>query len=70
MIQSEMLILDKICPFYKNGIAKHEYRHDFFKNIKTSEQAYWLGFIFADGSVVSNDEANIRNIRIIPQFIT
>lgn len=64
MIQSEMLILDEICPFYKNGTAIHEYRHDFFKNIKTSEQAYWLGFIFADGSVTSDDETNSRNVRI------
>lgn len=31
--------------------SKYEYNHSFFKDITTEEQAYWCGFIMADGGV-------------------
>jgi len=37
--------LEKVHLFHPNLIE------DYFKNIDTKEKAYWLGFIFADGSI-------------------
>ena len=31
--------------------SKYQYNHSFFKDIQTEEQAYWCGFIMADGFV-------------------
>lgn len=33
--------------------------NDFFKKIDTEEKAYWLGFIYADGSIVENKRTTI-----------
>ena len=38
--------------------SKYIYNHGFFKKIETEQQAYWLGFIFADGCVTHNKETN------------
>lgn len=42
----------------RNGILKDRYfeklNHDYFENITTEHQAYWLGFLTADGCVVKN----------------
>lgn len=37
------------------GLTKlKKFNKDYFKEIKTSNQAYWLGFIYADGYLVAN----------------
>lgn len=33
------------------GGRKYSYNEDFFKEIDTEEKAYWLGFLYADGSI-------------------
>ena len=33
--------------------------NDFFKKIDTEEKAYWLGFIYADGSIIENKRTDI-----------
>lgn len=39
--------------------SKYQYNQDFFKSIETKAQAYWLGFISADGYIsYSTDPAN------------
>ena len=35
--------------------SKYTYNKDFFENIDTEEKAYWLGFMFADGYIVNNE---------------
>lgn len=30
---------------------KYKFRRDYFSNISTDDRAYWLGFLFADGSI-------------------
>lgn len=42
-----------IYPQYRRGHAsrKWHYRQDIFKQIETPEDAYWLGFFYADGFV-------------------
>lgn len=41
----------------KLGLKKYSYtcNHDFFESIQTEEQAYWLGFISADGWISISD---------------
>lgn len=38
--------------------SKYEYNHSFFKDIQTEAQAYWCGFIMADGCVSINEKNN------------
>lgn len=38
--------------------SKYEYDHSFFKDIQTEAQAYWCGFIMADGCVTINERIN------------
>lgn len=42
------------------GLVKSQYvyNHDFFEKIETEDQAYWCGFIMADGCVARNPETN------------
>lgn len=35
--------------FYKSKKPRNNIKQDFFSNIETEKQAYWLGFILADG---------------------
>lgn len=32
-------------------MSKYEYNKDYFSKIDTSDKAYWLGFLYADGSI-------------------
>ena len=32
-------------------MSKYEYNKDYFGKIDTSDKAYWLGFLYADGSI-------------------
>lgn len=41
--------------FVKNN-QKYNYNESYFEKIDTEEKAYWLGFIFADGSVRNTDK--------------
>jgi hypothetical protein len=52
----------------KKGIQQHafklnlkylHYNKDYFENIDTKEKAYWLGFIYADGCVTTQDRVSI-----------
>jgi hypothetical protein len=50
----------------KEGIRVREKYHDitfnyWFDSIKNEEQAYWLGFLYADGTT-SYDPSNVKNI--------
>lgn len=55
----------------KFGIPKHPDRmnhrrtknvdHDFFENIDTEAKAYWLGFLVADGCLISNAKGGKAN---------
>ena len=36
--------------------SKYKYNKQYFRNIDTSEKAYWLGFIYADGYVIYNKQ--------------
>lgn len=33
---------------------RYTYNKDYFKTVDTEEKAYWLGFLFADGSIMRN----------------
>lgn len=46
----EVLGLEKT----EGQIYKYHYNRDAFKDIKTEEDAYWLGFLTADGCIVEN----------------
>ena len=43
---------------------KYTYNHDYFESIDTSNKAYWLGFIYADGGVSVNEETNSCELSI------
>ena len=32
-------------------MSKYEYNKDYFSKIDTSDKAYWLGFLYADGCI-------------------
>ena len=32
-------------------MSKYVYNKDYFEKINTSEKAYWLGFLYADGCI-------------------
>lgn len=38
-----------------NHYRKYFHNENFFENIDTEEKAYWLGFMFADGYIVNNE---------------
>jgi hypothetical protein len=38
----------------RTQIAKYDFNQNFFDEINTEEKAYWLGFIWCDGSVISS----------------
>ena len=50
----------------KLGIKKSKYycNYEFFKNIDTEEKAYWLGFLYADGWITVNEDANSGHVGI------
>jgi hypothetical protein len=35
-------------------MLRKEYNHSYFENIDSEDKAYFLGFIYADGSIVTN----------------
>ena len=35
-------------------MKRKEYNHSYFEKIDTEDKAYFLGFIYADGSIVTN----------------
>src|SRR3990170_2799311 len=41
-------------------MKKYEYNKSVFKNINTEEEAYWLGFILADGCICYTMDKNYR----------
>lgn len=43
--------------FYRSRKPRNNIKHDFFTNIETENQAYWLGFILADGYL--NNEGSL-----------
>lgn len=45
---------------FKLGIKKLNYNKNYFNVIDTSEKAYWLGFMYADGYVTTNNRWGIE----------
>lgn len=49
----------------KLGLKKrYEFNEDFFEKIDNEEKAYWLGFIWADGSIAYNTEKHVYELSI------
>ena len=44
--------------------GKYTYDHDYFECIDTSDKAYWLGFIYADGGIFVNERLNSCELSI------
>ena len=42
----------------QNGKTLFEFNHDYFEDIDTERKAYWLGFLYADGSIVETKKKN------------
>lgn len=76
-MNTQIVIIEKLCPTYKVNKSKHYIRHDFFKEICTEIQAYLLGFFIADGSInekrktfsVELQHDDIEIINLFKQFI-
>ena len=52
-------------------MGKYLYNKEYFKNIYTDEQAYWLGFIYADGCIIEFHKKKWRNpIYVFRNYIT
>jgi intein/homing endonuclease len=45
-------------------VSKYAYDKCFFNLIDTEEKAYWLGFLYADGTVVKNEESRNYEVSI------
>lgn len=43
---------------------KHIFNQDFFNSIESEKQAYWLGFIMADGSITQTDDSCLKPNRL------
>jgi hypothetical protein len=41
-----------VLPGGREGSRKYSLNHEYFEDITTPEQAYWLGFLVADGTVI------------------
>lgn len=45
------------------GCKRNTFNHSFFSNIDSEEKAYWLGFLYADGSIykeIKNDRCRLE----------
>ncbi len=50
----------------RQGARKYHCNQNYFENIDTSEKAYWLGFIAADGTIVYRSEkSGLEELRIV-----
>lgn len=50
---------------YKNGHGrKNQFNQNYFSIIDTEHKAYWLGFIYADGSVFNTGSGNTKTNRL------
>ena len=49
--EEQLKFIEENYPLYTNHTSNRRIRHDFFKNIRTELQAYFLGFYTADGSI-------------------
>lgn len=45
-----------VLPGGREGSRKYTLNYEYFDDIRTPDQAYWLGFITADGGVVKNSK--------------
>ena len=49
---------------------KHNYNETFFEKIDTEEKAYWLGFLYADGSVIKKEvKGNTKNAKNKTRYV-
>lgn len=48
----------------KQPLRIYEYNDDYFEKIDTEEKAYWLGFIYADGSIVDAPNGMYKKLEI------
>jgi intein-encoded DNA endonuclease-like protein len=46
------------------SFRKHSFDYDFFKKVDTEEKAYWLGFIYADGNIKSDNYTFVLTIKV------
>jgi len=46
------------------NFRKHTFNYRYFENIDTEEKAYWLGFIYADGSISRNRNKEPQGLKI------
>ena len=42
----------------QNGKTLFDFNHDYFEDINTERKAYWLGFLYADGSIIETKKKN------------
>lgn len=47
---------------HRKAQMKYTFNEDYFENIDTEEKAYWLGFIYADGTLIKQQYANALKI--------
>jgi Staphylococcus phage endonuclease len=48
----------------REGSRRHSLNHAYFDDVSTSEQAYWLGFITADGGIIKGDRTNALRVEL------
>lgn len=48
----------------REGSRKYTLNHEYFDNIDTADQAYWLGFITADGGIIKSDKTTALRIEL------
>lgn len=72
---SRILKLNKIPINTKGPSRKYNFNQEAFENITAEEQAYWLGFIIADGCVFKNtlsitlSEIDINHLQLFKKFM-
>ncbi len=51
----------------REGSRKYTLNHEYFENIHSPEQAYWLGFLTADGGIIKNAKTYALRLELAEQ---